>query len=245
MGILNEVSSKIIAERNITSEPRALANKYHEKLKSDPLTFSVNLPYDISSLGSTYPSYSTCYSEAKSAISRAYEEANRYFDPKSKKSLAKECAKYYNNVIASAFKNKLPELEKLFQDVNKPEAYKKLCKLINSAKKKLKKIYNKELMEEAEFYQMYNFEYFMEQVEIVEMGNNTFDDNDDFLGLVLRAIFSESKEYMVSDLYCSIREMESDLADHASIFYNFAHEEYVRYIGKIEKVLDCLENPPS
>lgn len=45
---------------------------------------------------------------------------------------------------------------------------------------------------------------------------------------------------IITDLYPSIQEMESDVEDRATTFNKFAHKEYVRYVGKIEKVLEEL-----
>lgn len=217
----------------------ALATKYHEALKTEPLEFYCQLPFDSSPAGNLYTSRSTCYNAAKSSITKAYTAANEYFNPESKKSLSRECAKYYSNVISSAFENKMPEIKEICRNAHKMDSYENICKLVNKAKNKLKKVYDKELIEDADFYEMYNFNYFMEQVDIEELDNSICED-DDFLGQVIEAIFSDPKQYMITDLYPSIREMESDVEDRAATFNKFAHREYVKYVGKIEKVLEEL-----
>lgn len=222
----------------------ALANEYHEALKTSPLVFYHHLPFDSSASGNRYTSRSSCYNAAKSAIKKAYTAANEYFDTESKKSLSKECAKYYSSIISSAFEKKMPELEEICKNTGKMDCYEKICKFVNKAKSKLKKIYDKELIEDAEYYEMYNFDYFMEQVDIEEFDNSMCED-DDLLGQFLEAIFSDTKEYMITDLYSSIREMESDLEDHATTFYKFAHREYVQYVEKLEKVLEELGSAPT
>ena len=117
------------------------------------------------------------------------------------------------------------------------DCYEKICKLVNKAKSKLKKFYDKELIEDTDFYKMYNFDYFVEQVDIEEFDNSICED-DDLFGQFLEAIFSDTKEYVITDLYSSIHETESGLEDHATTFYKFAHREYMKYVGKIENLLE-------
>lgn len=214
-----------------------LATSYHEALRTEPFVIYHHLPFDSSILGNMYTSRSACYNTAESVITKAYTAANEYFNTESKKSLSKECAKYYSNVITSVFKKKMPELEKMCKNAEKTDCYEKLCKLISKAKTKLKKAYNRELIENAEFYKMYNLDYFIEQVDIEKFDNSVSDD-DDLLGQFLEAIFSGTKEYMITDLYSPISEMEFDLEDHATTFYKFAHREYMKYVGKIEGLLE-------
>lgn len=140
----------------------ALANEYHEALKTNPLVFYHHLPFDSSALGKTYTSHSSCYNAAKSAIKKAYTTANEYFDSESNKSLSKECARYYSSIISSAFEKNMPELEEICKNTGKMDCYEKIFKLVNKAKSKLKKNYDKELIEDTDFYKMYNFDYFIE-----------------------------------------------------------------------------------
>jgi hypothetical protein len=216
-----------------------LASTYHNLLKTNPLISCHRLPYDTSVAGKFYNSHSACYNASKNVIKKAHDTANSYFDPESKQSLAKECAKYYNHIINDAFHEKMSELEELCVKTNNEAAFSKISKLVNKSKEKLKKIYDKELIEEHEFYKMYNMDYFVEQLDIDEM-DTSFSDEEDVLGRILETIFTNTKEYSVTNIFSSISEMESDLRDNATTFYKFAQSEYQQYIAKIEAQLEIV-----
>lgn len=91
---------------------------------------------------------------------------------------------------------------------------------------------------------MYNLDYFIEQVDIEEFDNSVYED-DDLLGHLLESIFTDTKEYMITDLYSPISEMESDLKGRATTFYTFAHREYVKYVERIEKLPEEVGSTPT
>ncbi|MBE5924102.1 MAG: hypothetical protein E7271_06475 [Lachnospiraceae bacterium] len=213
--------------------------KKKKKTTSEPLTFTKSLSYDNSVLENTYHSRIECYNDAEAIIKQLHSDANAYFDPCDKKSLSKECAKHYSNIIISKYGKLLPELEKICKANNLIELCNKIDKLINESKNNLKKTYDEELVEDAEFYEMYNIDYFMEMIEIDENENNICKD-DNPLGHLVNVCLSKAPEYRITDIHSSINEMENDLTDHATTFYKYAHRVYSRYVERIESVLDMI-----
>lgn len=216
-----------------------LANAYHDLLMKNYWIPFHTLPLDNSIVGKTYKSRSSCYNAAKGAIRKAYDIANGFFDTENETSLSREAAKYYGSGVESIFKDTLQGLQKLCVATNNQNAFDKITEYIDKCKRELKKTFDKELIESKDFYEMYHFDYFMEQVDIGEWDSSVAEE-DDFLGQVLEAIFTDTKEYMISNLFTSISEMKNDLDDHAATFYKYAYQEYKQYVGKIEEQLEII-----
>jgi hypothetical protein len=70
--------------------------------------------------------------------------------------------------------------------------------------------------------------------------DTSFSDEEDVLGRILETIFTNTKEYSVTNIFSSISEMESDLRDNATTFYKFAQSEYQQYVTKIETQLEIV-----
>ncbi|MCR5701147.1 MAG: hypothetical protein K6G76_03260 [Lachnospiraceae bacterium] len=217
----------------------SLALKYHEALKVKPLIAKKTLELIIPDTAAYYDSYCSCENAAESILKNVHKKANSLFDPESKNSLAKECSKHYSDIIKSTFEDDLSTLRETSINNNAEEAYNKLCKLINKSKSKLKKRYDCELVEDAEFYEIYDLDYFVDQVDIDSI---QLDDSDyefpDILFKVIDYLCDTSTKYIISDIHSSFDELRSDMDDHTLTFYKYAHREYNRYVLKIEKCLD-------
>ncbi len=218
----------------------SLASKYHEALKVKPLIVKKTLELIIPDNDAYYDSYSSCENAAEQILKNVYKKANSLFDPESKNSLARECSKHYSNIIKRTFEDELTTLRDTSINNNTEEAYNKLCKLINKSKSKLKKSYDCELVEDAEFYELYDLDYFVDQVDIDSI---QLDDSSDYelLDMVIKVIdylCDTSTKYIISDIHSSFNELRSDMDDHVLTFYKYAHREYNRYVQKIEKCLD-------
>lgn len=217
----------------------SLALKYHDALKVKPFISKKDLELNTPDEDTYYNDYYSCKNAAEDIFKKVYDKANSYFDPNNKNSLAKECAKYYSTIIKDAFEEDLSELEQLSIKNNTFKSYEKLSKLINKSKSKLKKHYDNELVEDAEFYELYDVDYFVDEIDIDDIQLNN-PSNDDLLNIVIDFLFDTSTKYIISDIQSPYSELKSDMDDHSLTFYKYAHREYNRYIQKIENCLDII-----
>ena len=81
---------------------------------------------------------------------------------------------------------------------------------------------------------MYQFDYFMDQVEIEEHDYRISEGG--FLR-ALETLAGGSIQYTITDIHSAISEMEEDINDHANTFFNTAQSEYQYYCQDIEELI--------
>ena len=86
---------------------------------------------------------------------------------------------------------------------------------------------------------MYQFDYFMDQVEMEEHDNRI---SDGGLLRALEALTGGSIQYTITDIHSAISEMEDDINDHANTFFNTAQSEYQYYCQEIEELIQEIGN---
>lgn len=218
----------------------ALATMFHDKLKTHRMYKQYHLPFQSSVMGTFYNSRSECVSAKRSALEKAYQKAGRYLTPDNSDCIAKAAAKYYHEHIHTIFTTPiLEELEKLCELKNKSFIYHRLKEMLRQDQKKLLSLLETELRENADYYSMYEFDYFMDQVEIEEHDYRISE------GGFLRALESlagGSIQYTITDIHSAISEMENDLNDYANTFCNTAQSEYQEYCRELEDLIQEIGN---
>ena len=214
-----------------------LASAYHKQLKSQKLINTHHLSYNSFIEGKFFKSKTECEKAREHCIRKAYDEAENYVTSGNSKSLSKEAAEFYSKHIHSVFDNTRKKLENLCILTGTVEQYQFLCKKLDKSYKNLLAEFDNELNANYDFYRMYNFDYFIDQVEIEE---HDYRISDDFFTRVLETLLTDSIEYTISDLYSAISEIENDLDSHANTFYGAAFHIYKSYVTEIEKLLDKI-----
>ena len=82
-------------------------------------------------------------------------------------------------------------------------------------------------------YALYDIDYFIEKVPIEK---HDFRVSEDVVFKLLETLIADNVQYTITDIYTSIFEMEHDLNNHASTFFNTAYSEYKSYIAEIEAI---------
>lgn len=213
----------------------ALATVFHNKLKTHRIYEHYHLPFDSSVMGTFYNSRSECDAAKKSALEKAYHTAGRYITPGDSKCIAKTAAEYYHEQIQDIFTPQiLKGLQKLCELNNHSSVYQKLQEILGQNKKKILSLLETELRESADYYNMYQFDYFMDQVEIEE---HDYRISEGGFFRALETLAGGSIQYTITDIHSAISEMENDLNDHANTFFNTAQSEYEDYCRDIEELL--------
>lgn len=214
-----------------------LASAYHKQLKSRKLINSHHVSYNASIAGKFFKSKTECEDARERCIRKAYDEAEQYITSGSSKSLSKEAAEFYSKHINSVFDNTRENLKSLCLLTGKEDQYQLLCEKVDKSYKNLLTEFDKELNDNRDFYSMYNFDYFIDQVEIEE---HDYRISDDFFTRALETLLTDSIEYTISSLYSAISEIENDLDNYANTFYGAAFSVYRTYVTEIEELLDKI-----
>lgn len=207
------------------------------KLKCQKLFNSHRVSFDSTLARKSFKSKAECSNSKENCIRKAYDEANSYFISTSTNALSNEAAKYYSDNISSTLAPILPQLAAFSEQTNAQKHYALLCETIDQGYKNLLDEYTNELAENQDYYRMYKYEYFIDQVEIEE---HDYRFSDNFFGKAIETLFTDSIEYTLSNLHETIGELNNDLEDHANTFYNTAYNIYKDYVKRIEKSIDSI-----
>ena len=214
-----------------------LACAFHSRLEAFKYTDYYSLPFD-SRIGSEfYNSKSACEKARKQCIETAYYTAKQHFTPSSALCIADDAVKFYSKRVESVFLPIIDHMEMLCKTTNQPTAFAKLKELVNGCKAELTKRFENELRKNASYYALYDIGYFIEKVPIEK---HDFRVSEDVVFKLLETLIADNVQYTITDIYTSICEMEHDLNNHASTFFNTAYGEYTSYLSEIEALLDGI-----
>ena len=214
-----------------------LATEYHNQLKYAGLFNIHHVAFNNSLETKFFKSKSECQNAKDSCIKNAYSEAQSYTTAGKSNSFAKEAATFYSDKILAVFEVARPKLEALSTITGTKEAYSKLLAKVNHCYEHLLAEFEKELTENADYYDMYDLDYFINQVDVEE---HDYRIGDDFLTRTLEGLFADHIEYTINNLHLALNEIESDLNSHANTFYRAAFNIYKCYIADIEDLLEQI-----
>lgn len=165
---------------------------------------------------------SECQEHINTSVAAVYEEAARYLDTSSGKSLAKEMASHYSDSLQKALEDNKAQLDSLCTG-DKASLLGQLEKLCDCYRKLLD-VYNKE-MNEGDYYTLYKLDYFQNIPDIEEIGElkpKLFREWD----------FKEVTKYYSKGSHEVNTTLEKDLNELARTFRNFAEREYKKLVEK-------------
>lgn len=229
-------------QTNSTKNQNRLASLFCHAIKSYPYTHMIFLKNrGEKEAGKFFKSKSECREGLNSVITKAYHEANSYFSTDSSKSVAKEAASFYAGFITNGAAPLYQKLEPI-SDLTFafPEAFRQLKTLIDKAHSNLLRQFQEELRDNNDYYQMYDLNYFIEQVDIEEHDYN-LDTGDKIFDYIARLV-SNNMEYTLEGLFESINELEDDLNKNAFTFFSTAFELYQEYCRQIVQIAETLGN---
>lgn len=218
-----------------------LATAVHNALKSRQMTDIYRLPYTASSALKQYTSKSECKEKIESLVSKAYEAAENRFDTYGSKSIAKQAATFYSEVINQVMLPIKDNLKRIAIMTNKSDVYNSLEQLINKNHKNLQELFCKELTASYNYYKMYDKSYFIDKVDII-----TYDSRIEEKGFwrLLETAMSDRVKYSIdaTSMYSSISELQRDVDDRSATFFKAIYYEYAGYIEQIESLIEMIGN---
>ena len=215
-----------------------IATYFHNKLKSYERFSHVRLPYDSSASHKEFHSEYAAKQALKDYLRKPYDAASALVSTCNSKCVARTTADDYAKAILDCFEPIRDNLKTLFALKNKSGLYENLMKLVSGSSKTLRSKFEEEITDNQEYYNMYDFNYFVDRVSIEEHDYRT---SEGFFKVV-ETLFQDSIEYTYDDFLGAVFEMEKDINDHVSSFYKSAYVEYLAYVKEIEKIFEELGN---
>ena len=206
-------------------------NNFCDKLKCPLKSSYIKLPYDSDAVHKEFHSEYAAKQVLKEYLREPYNAASAIVNPQNINCVARTLAEEYSQEIINCFETS--NLKTLFED--KKALYEKLNNLVSNSAKTLREKFLEEI--DDDYYKMYDFNYFVNKVNIEE---HDYRSSEGVLRII-EALFPDSIEYTYCDFFGSVYEMEKDLDDHLTLFYELAHKEYLEYVKEIEKVFEKLE----
>ena len=213
-----------------------IATYFHNKLKSYERFSHVRLPYDSSASHKEFNSEYAAKQALKEYLKKPYDAASALVNISNSKCIARTTAEEYAKAIIDCFEPIRENLKTLFTLKNKSALYENLTKLVSNSNKALRSKFEEEISDNQEYYNMYDFNYFVDRVSIEEHDYRT---SEGFFKVV-ETLFQDSIEYTYDDFLGAVFEMEKDINDHVSSFYKSAYSEYLSYVKEIEKIFEEL-----
>ncbi len=200
-------------------EHNPLACKVHRALYDTSYYYYYRLEFDTRAVIKDY----TFKSEAKKAIkytlSKTYDSANALFNKNNKECIVKDVVDFYT----SKFQKVYGEFKGVLNDYCKAKGYdeemNKIDSIVGSCKQFLEKELYDDLTDNEYFYEMYDFSYFVDQVEVQKL----------------------LTEYtMSSDVLNARAEMEKDANEKATSLHRFAKERFNKLVDELTNVFDVI-----
>lgn len=217
-------------------EHSPLACKIHQKLKRDKYYNYYQLPYGDSLKYKDFKSKYECEKAAEKCVETAYNYANNTLGLNSNTSVYREAVKYYSNKISDIITPYLPAIKGFCISKNKSAVYSTLNTLISNSSEELKRSFEEEITDNTEYYQMYDYTYFKDKINIRE---HDYRMSEGVLW-VIETLFTDNVEYTFDGAYESIAEMEKDLNSKAVSYFKAVHREYEKIVSEIEKLIEQI-----
>ncbi|MBE7054840.1 MAG: hypothetical protein E7392_01855 [Ruminococcaceae bacterium] len=219
-----------------------LAAYFHNRLKSYERFTYITLPCNYSEATKDFSSEYSAKQQLGKYLRQPYDTANEYVTVGSSKCLASAGAEEYADVIESCFEPVLYDLSMLCALRGKSRVYKEIENLVKGCREVFIKAFEKEINDNQDYYNMYDFDYFVDSVNIQEHDYRV----SEGILRVIETIFTDSITYSYSNIIDTVCEMEKDINTRATSFFKSAYREYLSYVRRIEKAFEALGNdfPP-
>ena len=224
-------------KHTMSSNASPLINSILEKLQVSPYSHTYMIPTDHVPLVQEFRSKQKCKDTAIQCLQKSYEFAQSCITPGNKHCVALDTADYYAQVINHCFTPFIDSLKIYCRKVNKDTVYQQLRSLLDQCKNKLQLVFEKELRDSSDYYSMYRFDYFVDQIEIEEQDYRI---NDKGLLRLLDTLAAHNIDYTFTGCLEAIGEMNLDLQRNLTTFFNAAYNEYTSLVSEIEFLVNVL-----
>lgn len=212
----------------------------HEHLKINQCRSAFYTNFRLPLVTDSYHMYKSrleCQNQRDKVLKKAYQLSEEYFDINSSKSILKKAVPFYVERITDTFQPIMAELERYSRLAGKTTEFEQLQALVAGCSQTFTKEFSEEITDNEEYYKMYRFQYFQDQVEI-ETHDNSIDYDDFTLNLFDKLL--NRPEYYCDGIFRVIQEMEEDVRDKADGFAGCAHSIYNAYVKRMEDVIAVI-----
>lgn len=230
-------SNETTAESTVQANQSPLTNAILKKLQTPPYSRTYFLPTDHVPLVQEFHSERECKNTAVQCLRKSYDFAQAHVTPGNEHCIAQETADYYVRVINHCFTPIIDSLEVYCQKANKDTVYKQLRSLLDQSERTLQLAFEKELRDSFDYYSMYQFNYFVDQIEIEE---HDYRINEKGFFRLFETLVAQNIEYTFIGCLEAIGEMNLDLHRNLSTFFDAAYNEYNSLVSEIEFLTNVL-----
>ena len=243
----SDEETRVIAERaaaehgydDFAEKHSHLATLFHTGITGISITRFLRLEHNgFDVVSEFYRSRGEAERVAHQVINQAYDQANRYFSPGASGSLSELLAERYGERIRKGAARLIRQLKPLGD--RGPYWAERLTELqhrVDFAQEELRKLFERELRDSADYYQMYQRGYFLERIDIEDHDFNVDLFDSDIINGIFRLIHDET-EYSVKGLIDTIQELEEDVRSRADTLFGSAYQIYQDYCREIEALAE-------
>jgi hypothetical protein len=109
--------------------------------------------------------------------------------------------------------------------------------LVRGCGEYMKKEMTAELADNRDYYKLYDFDYFCNQVDIEE-NDSSLEENP--VWHFLETVIAETKTYTFADVFASREEIEKDVNHNAEAFYKVAEDTFQERIRELEEKINLV-----
>ena len=230
-------SDSLTDDISSTPESPGITDLLHQELKSEKLYRTYHLHYDSSFSTNFYSGKTACEAARKSCIRSVYDKAAQYLTPGTDSSMASDAAHYYSRHIQDSALPFLDILTAYCTRTHQTSLAEEFTRLVKNSYQALLSAFEEELTLSSYYYQLYSFDYFLDQIEIER---HDFRIRKCGIRGLLEAALGDTVQYSLLNVYSPVKELEQDLNAHASTFFGAAYSEYMSYAQDLERILDTI-----
>lgn len=205
-------------------EHSSLANAVHRRLHDVEYYNYYSLPMAEISLMEDYRTEDAAKKAAAKYLRTTYDAGSALFDAKNENCIMKDLVSFYENMTQGYFDSFEKELQDYCESAGKQDIYEKVKGIVKNCKATMQEALSEELEESKDYYEMYKFEYFADQVDIEEFDTSIGD--DDMLMSIIETLFMDTRSYSITDFITPIDEMGKDVNARANTFHKVAQKCY-------------------
>lgn len=233
------MDSKRYAYNDLTEKKSTLAGAFSHAAQGERWTKWCYLDHNAVSVSTeSYRTKLAVKNAVRRVVDDAYLKANRIFTPGAKGCLANEAAAQYGKLLKKRVAPLLDRLEPVLAgDPKKQEQLLTVREMVNNAEELLLARFENELVEEADYYKLYDKSYFIDKVDIEDLSCDVDLFESEFANGLAKLFFNDA-EYEERGLLEVMTEMQDDMNSHAQMFFNAALYEYKYFCREVEELIN-------
>jgi hypothetical protein len=215
----------------------SLVNTVHKDLYDKKYFKCVKLPHNTAPAFEEYSSKYAAKRAVEEALREVYDAACDVFRTGSERCPLDTVAEYYHKILFRYFAAFGNQLQEFCEATDQLLVFREIQGILDGFKPAMKKELTRELEDDRDFYKMYKFDYFLDQIELEELDTRGYREG---VLSIFEAVFTDSITYTAPDVITSIDEIERDVYERMKTFYRVAQSFYHQTLEALENELELL-----